>query len=232
MAARTAARVGRGGRARTPVEPPNDPQAERGDEPEGGPGDEADSGERGEAEASPASPGRGRRGARATRTVSPPWPRTRAAVARAQGSATTSTGAARAGAPAEHERPPSAEQQVGAEEDLEERHRGGLERGESQVAAGPPRPRSATRRRARRGRATSAGHDRGWRTTSDRRRLPRSRSAHQWACGLAAKTNEKSVSRSVQGASATAAGRAAEAGGDGAQREDEARAPRGSRRGG
>ena len=46
---------------------------------------------------------------------------------------------------------------------------------------------------------------------SETSRLPRRRSAHQWACGLKAKAKEKSVARSVHPARATPSGRQARA---------------------
>ena len=57
--------------------------------------------------------------------------------------------------------------------------------------------------------------------------MPRSRSVHQWACGLPAKTKEKSVSRRVQGTSATARGGAPRRAVSGPEGEQEAEGPEG-----
>ena len=72
-------------------------------------------------------------GARATSTVRPPWPRTRARGGQGAGQRHRQRVPQRT--PAEERGHAEAEQQVGAEEHLEERDRRGLDRGQPQPAA-------------------------------------------------------------------------------------------------
>ena len=131
------------------------------------------------------------RGARTTLTVSPPWPRARAAVARARRAARRGGAAARGARRARSHATPSPSSEVRAEEDLEEGHGRGLERGEGQVAAAArlleagERDEGAQRRGRGRGRpgwrrrARAAGSRAGGPSTSgpagSRRRRRRSR---------------------------------------------------------
>ena len=134
-------------------------------------------------------------GASRTSTVAPPWPRTSAAVAIARGH----HGQERARPPSEQERAGQPEQEVRPEEHLEERHRQGQQRRRARASRAPRRAGARASAISEPRLRPSAGTT-GFDSASETSRLPRSRSAHQWACGLAAKRNEKSVASSVQGA--------------------------------
>ena len=70
----------------------------------------------------------------------------------------------------------------------------------------PGRP----RKRDERAQGQREGGDDGIGEASDSSRFPRSRSVHQWACGLRANANEKSVAAASSGKSVTASGGQAE----------------------
>ena len=209
-------------RARSASRHRDEPQAERGREPQRRPREKPGPRERGEAQRLPRHAGEVERRQDDAHRL--------AALAQGEGG-----GGERAGQGGQQERPArgpprqqprdaEAEQQVGAEKDLEEGHRGGLEGGEGQVAAVARLLEAREGDEGARGRGRGPGRS-GSRTTSERRRFPRRRSVHQWACGFPAKTNEKSVRRSVQGASATASGGAPRRAATRAQGQDEGEGP-------